>query len=707
LSLDRPAVEGELTARRADDGFNLDASVKATGFLFDDIARYWPATIGPIPRDWIVKHIPSGRIDDAHAVISVHRSNVGDITLSSIHGGVGARDLIVDYLPPLPKIMKGSAHAKFDAKKFDINVLGGEAAGLTAQGRVVIDNLDEKDQWADLDVKIVGPLSAVLRTLDSDPFRFARAVGLSPNAAEGDTSTRLKLRFIAEKRLTIAEIKMNAESELKGAGLPTVAFGLPLSDGNLKLVLDNNGLDVTGTATIGGLPSNLQWRQNFNKKAPFSTRYRVKGAADAAVLREKAGLNFAVLGPDVLAGHIGADVNATMMADGRGTVAVELALDDASLTLAPLGYAKAVGEPAHASIAIGLNQGKVTEISKIAVNGKNLAIDASMAFDAEGKFASVQIARFAAGETNVGGTVRSKANGYDIDLRGKALDLKSIMEDKTPEDPNKPRGDAYAISIDVEKLRLYEARYLDAVRGTASYDGLVVREAHVTAAPPAGGALRIDLTPHGEERRVTIASDNAGGVLRAFDVSDNMIGGRLNVTGTYAGMVPGVCFGGRVALDNFRMRNAPILARLLNVASIVGLVDVLRGEGIGFDTFRAPFTRKDGVTRFENAKASGLSIGLTASGWTNSREETMDIEGEVIPANVLNGLLGRIPLVGGIFGGEGGVFAINYKITGHEKDPDVSTNPLTAVTPGFTRKLFNLFESRDDDVAPVGCPKSS
>jgi hypothetical protein len=181
----------------------------------------------------------------------------------------------------------------------------------------------------------------------------------------------------------------------------------------------------------------------------------------------------------------------------------------------------------------------------------------------------------------------------------------------------------------------------------------------------------------------------------------------MNIAGTYAGMTPGVCLGGRVSIDNFRVRNAPILARLLNVATVVGLVDVLRGEGIGFDTLRIPFTRKDGVTRFENARASGLSIGLTASGSTNSRTDAIDIEGEVIPANVLNSLLGRIPVLGGIFGGDSGVFAINYRITGTMSEPEVSANPLTVITPGFTRRIFNIFGSGRDDEAPPGCPKPS
>jgi len=708
ITLDRPVVEGALTAREADGGYNIDAAVKGVGFAFDDLMRYWPATMGANPRNWIEKHMPAGQIDDAHAAASLRWSEADGFVVNSIDGGIDAHEMVVDYLPPMPKITKGIAHAKFDAKKFDIAVLGGEAGGLTATGKVIIDNLDEVDQWTDIDLNILGPLSAVLATLDSPPFRFAHAVDLSPDAARGDTATQLKLRFIAENSLTVDQIQMSANAQIKGAALPGVAFGLPLSDGNLKLVLDNAGMDVTGKAVIGGLPSELQWRQNFDsKKAPFSTRYRVKTAADATVWREKVGLNIALLGPDVLSGTIAADITATMMTGGRGTVAVEMGLDDASLTIKDLGFNKPIGEPAHASVAVTLNQNRVTQIPKASVTGKDLAIETDLTFASGGNLASVRIGRFAVGETDVSGTAFPRANGWEIDLRGKKLDLKAVMEDKTPEDPNRQRGDSFAVSLNIEKVRLYDDRYLDTVRGTVAYDGLVVREVHLNAVPPDGGRLDVEITPQGEDRKVQVTSDNAGGVLRAFDLTDNVVGGQMNIAGSYAEMVPGACLGGRVAINNFRVRNAPILARLLNVATVVGLVDMLGGEGIGFDTLRIPFTNKDGVTRFENARASGLSIGLTASGSVNSRTETVDIEGEVIPANVLNSLLGRIPVLGGIFGGESGVFAISYRITGNMDAPDVSANPLTVITPGFTRKIFNIFGTSRDDETPLGCPKSS
>ena len=57
-------------------------------------------------------------------------------------------------------------------------------------------------------------------------------------------------------------------------------------------------------------------------------------------------------------------------------------------------------------------------------------------------------------------------------------------------------------------------------------------------------------------------------------------------------------------------------------------------------------------------------------------------------------LLGHIPLIGDVFtGGGDGVFAATYKVDGAVDDPRVVVNPLTVLTPGFTRRIVNGFGS--------------
>ncbi|HXP12104.1 MAG TPA: hypothetical protein VN795_00455, partial [Stellaceae bacterium] len=80
---------------------------------------------------------------------------------------------------------------------------------------------------------------------------------------------------------------------------------------------------------------------------------------------------------------------------------------------------------------------------------------------------------------------------------------------------------------------------------------------------------------------------------------------------------------------------------------------------------------------------------------------TLDASGTLVPANILNTVLGNIPVLGNLLlGGEGqGIFAANFRIAGPISDPQVSVNPLSAVAPGVLRKLF-LFKAWNPSSAP-------
>ena len=108
----------------------------------------------------------------------------------------------------------------------------------------------------------------------------------------------------------------------------------------------------------------------------------------------------------------------------------------------------------------------------------------------------------------------------------------------------------------------------------------------------------------------------------------------------------------------------------------------------------APFSINDGMLKVTDAKATGLSLGYTAGGTIDIDAEVVDFEGTVVPAYVINSVLGHIPLLGTLFtGGEkgGGVFAATYRMTGPMDDPEVSVNPLSILAPGFLRNFFRIF----------------
>jgi hypothetical protein len=145
-------------------------------------------------------------------------------------------------------------------------------------------------------------------------------------------------------------------------------------------------------------------------------------------------------------------------------------------------------------------------------------------------------------------------------------------------------------------------------------------------------------------------------------------------------------------MQDFAVRNAPAFGKLLQAMTLFGLFDALSGPGLNFAQMVAPFTLTPEALRLEEARAFSASLGLTARGTLDRRRKRLAMEGTIVPAYIFNSLLGNIPILGRIFSPErgGGVFAATFRLNGPLADPEVSVNPLAALTPGFLRGLFGI-----------------
>ena len=135
---------------------------------------------------------------------------------------------------------------------------------------------------------------------------------------------------------------------------------------------------------------------------------------------------------------------------------------------------------------------------------------------------------------------------------------------------------------------------------------------------------------------------------------------------------------------------APMLARLLTLASMTGISNLVQGRGIKFDLLDAPFRLyPGGAVTISEARASGSQLGLTLDG-TVAGNGRLELTGTIVPLYGLNSALGQVPVIGSLFTGESdeGVFAATYAVTGMRGQPEFYVNPLSALAPGILRKLF-------------------
>jgi uncharacterized protein YhdP len=154
---------------------------------------------------------------------------------------------------------------------------------------------------------------------------------------------------------------------------------------------------------------------------------------------------------------------------------------------------------------------------------------------------------------------------------------------------------------------------------------------------------------------------------------------------------------------------APVMAKILTIASFSGIRDTLAGRGIKFSKLKTPFQFSHGVAKIINARTVGAEVGFTANGTVNMNTDSIRLAGTIVPAYTLNSMLGHIPIIGKILTGKdgSGIFAATYQVDGSLENPKVSVNPLAALAPGFLRNLIGVFDgSVKADKAPDPIPQA-
>ena len=147
---------------------------------------------------------------------------------------------------------------------------------------------------------------------------------------------------------------------------------------------------------------------------------------------------------------------------------------------------------------------------------------------------------------------------------------------------------------------------------------------------------------------------------------------------------------------NFKLKELPTLTKILTLASLQGIADILSGEGIRFNEFEMNFSNSDKLMTIDEIYAIGPAISILMSGYLEF-DKLVSLRGTLVPATTLNKTIGSIPILGDILVGKKmgeGVFGVSFKIKGPPDKLETSVNPIKTLTPRFiTRTLEKIKKS--------------
>ncbi|MBX6375606.1 MAG: hypothetical protein IRZ13_15415 [Acetobacteraceae bacterium] len=688
---------------------------------FADLGAYWPEGIARGARGWMLHNITAGTVRDGRFRIEGEMASPddpGSFVVTALSGTAEASDATVHWLRPIPPVEGAAATAEFGLSEIVVRTRGGRQQGTRIEARegTLRFLLSSDPENADFEFRLAGPVQDLWAVLKHPRLRLLDRRRVEIETPSGMLEGRLSLAFPMMDALPVEELRIGAEARLTEVRVPKVLLGRDLERATLDLGVDNDGLRLSGSGQFAEAPVRVGVEMDFRAGAPDQVISRATINAPRVGQRSLAALG-ADLGEVLGDGTIGVEARHEARRNGQGRATVRADLRDVALALDPFGWSKPRGRPGMAEAELRLRGDALQSVEGARLEAAgDLGIRARIPAFRNNRPERIEVLDARIGGTRFAGTVQPPAREggeWQMALRGPVLDLRPLLAgtpspEQQPQRPAaSPARDAggaagtpmLAIAAQFERVLLGERRELLALGAQARVDSrgvLRAAQARVRTAERSttGDAVAFNLAPQSDgRRRVTLAAEDAGALLRAMDVVSTIQGGRLAVDAMYDHARPGATLTGTADMSDFVVRDAPAMGKLLQALSVYGLVEALRGPGLGFARLVAPFSfSPQALVLHDGARAFSASLGITAQGRIDRTRRVIDMEGTIVPAYVFNQLLGNIPLLGRLFSPEtgGGLFATAFRVHGPVNDPQVTINPLSTLTPGFLRNLFRL-----------------
>ncbi len=691
--------------------------VKVDKFPFGELSRFWPRYLAEPAWEWCKDGLIGGYAENASFSFDFgYRRQTEDWGLIALKGIGQLVDGDLFYLEGMPVVHNVYGTAHFTERNILIDIDKGVSDGvIITGGKVNIYDLDKYDNFISIDLIGNSSVTDALKLIDNPPLEFTSEMGLKPETISGNVDVRLKLDFELRQDLDTKDIKVDVAADLHDIVMSDLVKPHKLAAEAMKLNVNTSGWSLEGKGLFDEIPVNLVMNEKFTDKN-YKSRCHLSFALNEAA-RKKLGLDLKILQAPNLEGT--ALVNADVVVHENNLIDIDVAADlkNTKMDYAYFGLTKEKGEAADIKAKIKVNKDKVSAIPDMSLVKSGFTVNGNVGMYASGRIKDINLLKINSPRTAAHAKISltdSDNPSFKVDVSGESYDLRPLfdkVDDKnddnsadkpTPTQENEDDGlekvNNTDINISVSRLWTNDTTPIQNFTGSAKLRrGIGIDELNMVGNFGIDRSIKLNLSymPRaGKEHYLTVESNNAGGTLKVLRLYENMVGGTLKLEARRSADKK---FTGHAMVRDFSIQNAPVVAKILSVASFTGMLDLLKGDGLTFTHFSAPFEYHYKILKLKHAKAEGNVVGLTAIGQYNRATDDVRLHGVIAPAYSLNRLLGKIPVVGNLLASKDGtIFAADYKAEGKAKDVEVDVNSLSMLSPNSMKEWYYKNFGDDD-----------
>ena len=711
--LDIPDIEVRIGKERAvasaSMGFrgetpSIAAAAASDGMSIAAIKQFWPFWIAPPARKWALRNVVGGRATAITIDARIPGGIIGrfrqgrkmkpeDFKLRASFSGVR-----LDTFGDLPPIRNAAGTFDITGMTTSAHVQSGtvflpddRSVEITA-GDFRIKDFGERPAQAEVRVAGDGDLRAVAEIAAARPLGVPARIDMRADQFSGDSHVDVVARFPLTARVDARQVDWSAILELEDAGSSRKIQGHTVADANLHIEATPSQIRVMGKAAVDGVSTRIEMVE------PVGTP-GAKGEREfTALVDEKAR---AKMGLD-LGGIVTGNMEVQLKTDKDGVETQVIDLKSAELNLPWIGWTKGRGIDATASYRMRNVKG-TTHLDDFYLEGEGFNAAGSLVFDKagivsadftnvtlnEGDLLSVQIKR-------EGKTYKIRAEGPRYDARG--LINKLMHEGGFGEAQGKT---SIVLTANIGNVRGFGGRAMNGVSMSYGAVGGWFDNLSLRGTFSRSDYVSIVASTDNRETTFEIDTTDAGATLALVDVYRHMSGGRMLARLSRAAGGP---FKGPVNITNFLVVDEPRLKSLVSdpgpmVVDRGASAEVVRERLRRMETNRARFQEGKAVIekgedflRVSDGVLRGTQIGFTFDGLLYDPNRHMSMTGTFMPGMGISRAIGLIPVVGELFGNgrDTALLGITFRLSGPAKNPTIEVNPVSVVTPGIFRKVFEF-----------------
>jgi hypothetical protein len=694
-------------------GLQLDASVAGV-LSVRDVVAFWPMNLASGTHGYLDHTLRAGAVTDARAHIDIRPTDTvnGPLRNDAINVSFNVNGGQMQFLDTMSPVTNARASAVLGGNSFHMLIPEGRLNNLAlSNGRIDVAQFSPHDgQFVSIAAHAEGDARNIMEVLMQRPLDLRARIPVDPASVTGRGFVNLTLQRPMEHDVTFADWRFSVDGRLQNFAGTMANRRVPLANGQLTIRGDQRAIVVTGPVRAGGSNVQIAWTERLNQPpGRASSSYQISGDFDA---RDLVHLGYSV------ASYAEGRVGVTISGQGRGfdvdQARLDLNLNNAAIDSPWHFWTKPVGQAATLRVSLGRGPDGGLVLGDIDGRGAGTSIQGVVRLRRDGQILDVNLPRLAIqGRSNARVTASRGSNGgLNFEVRGALFDASPFMNgdanmdgssaqatpaSATPAQPVQPEPVHASVIVDNLKMR----------------GGVTLSNAHVemsawrgalatliaSGQSPGNKMFTLALGPRNDDPlgHIVFRSDDAGFAVAALTGTPNVVGGMAIADGDWR---PGPPTSARinVRMRNFQVVRLPALARLLSATgSLTGLAEMLNGDGIGFNNLDARLNYANNRVSFTDARMAGPSMGLTGSGGYDIRADNLMVDGVVAPSPLLNlSMLSNVPVIGNLLTsrrGEG-VFGMTYSINGHAAAPRVFVNPVSALTPGILRRIFEPVSPR-------------